>query len=91
MPENYNNFLGLASYYWRFVANFAKIASPLHKQACKQEKFQWNQQCQEAFVMLKQRLTTAPVLVFPNFEQPFVLPNGCKRLRCGSRVGAENV
>ena len=66
-------FLGLMSYYRRFIKNFATIASLLHSLTRKNAEFVWSEECQLAFDLLKQKLTTAPVLVYPNFNQNFVL------------------
>ena len=60
-------FLGLASYYRRFVPGFAKIASPLHSLLKKETTFHWSDNCQEAFEVLKERLITTPVLAYPEF------------------------
>ena len=51
------SFLGLASYYRKFVKEFATIASPLHDLLRKNSKFVWTDTCQEAFSTLKERLT----------------------------------
>ena len=48
-------FLGLASYYRRFIPDFAKIANLLHSLTKKGEVFQWSVKCQEAFNLLKQK------------------------------------
>lgn len=56
-------FLGFASYYRRFVSNFATIASPLHALTRKHV----TAECEEASLKLKEALTTAPVLVYPRF------------------------
>ena len=53
-------FLGLASFYRRFIKNFASIASLLHKLAEKNSNFLWTRQCQEAFDSLKSQLVPAP-------------------------------
>ncbi len=60
-------FLGLASYYRRFVPNFASIAAPLQALTKKNAVFQWSEKCEEAFVKLKRLLTTTPVLAYPKF------------------------
>ena len=60
-------FLGLASYYRRFIPNFAKVANPLHSLTKKKALFEWTTQCQEVFQTLMDLLTTAPVLVYPEF------------------------
>ena len=67
------SFLGLASYYRRFIPNFSREARPLHSLTCKNAQFVWTPTCQQAFDKLKQLLTDAPVLAFPNFEQDFIL------------------
>ena len=66
-------FLGLASYYRRFVANFADIAPPLHDLTKKATSFQWTSECQESFSALKQKLLEPPVLTFPDFSKEFIL------------------
>ena len=60
-------FIGLASYYRRFVPKFAQIASPLHALLKKDNTFQWSVECSSAFQQLKDLLTSSPVLVFPKF------------------------
>ena len=66
-------FLGLASYYQRFIRNFAQIAEPLRELTHKNSTFQWTEPCEAAIVMLKKKLTSAPVLAFPSFDKPFTV------------------
>lgn len=68
-------FLGLASYYRRFVPEFAMIASPLHLLLKKDTAFDWTPECADAFVGLKAALIHAPVLAYPQFDSqhPFIL------------------
>ena len=66
-------FLGLCSYYRRFIPSFAKIAQPLHNLTKKNTQFEWSEKCEEAFTTLKERLSSAPVLSYPSFEKDFVL------------------
>ena len=66
-------FLGLANYYRRFVPDFSKIAKPLHKLLRKGNTYSWYTACQEAFTELKYRLTTPPILAYPDFKLPFLL------------------
>ncbi|XP_058726068.1 uncharacterized protein LOC131597384 [Vicia villosa] len=67
------SFLGLAGYYRRFIECFSKLALPLTRLTCKGRAFVWDTQCEESFVELKKRLTTAPVLTLPNPGEPFVV------------------
>ena len=63
-------FLGLASYYRRFVKNFAHIAAPLHRLTEKGKIWSWSAECDLAF---KQKLISAPILAYPNFEWEFTV------------------
>ena len=65
------SFLGLASYCRRFVENFSKIAKPLTDLTKKDKKFVWSPQCDESFNLLKDKLTSTPVLVGPDLSKPF--------------------
>ena len=67
-------FVGLASYYRKFIPNFATICKPLHKLTEKDTKFIWNDQCQTALDTIKHLLPTAPILSYPLLQgQPFLL------------------
>ena len=61
-------FLGLASYYRRYIHHFADIAQPLYNLTQKNVPFEWNSACQTAFDILKRKLTSAPVLSYPCFD-----------------------
>ena len=57
------SFLGLASYYRRFVQGFSVIASTLTRLLRKGVKFEWDDKCQSSFKRLKEILVEAPVLI----------------------------
>ena len=61
-------FLGLASYYRRYVQNFADIAAPLHALTQKGVLFHRTPAHDEAFGHLKSVLTQAPILTYPDFS-----------------------
>ena len=63
-PTEVRNFLGLAGHYRRFIQDYSKISSHLTKLTKKEEKFVWTSYCEEAFLELKKRLTSAPVWLF---------------------------
>jgi len=71
--QEVQQFLGLASYYRYFVKNFATIAKPLHKLTECGKQFAWTSECEYSFALLKQHLTSAPVLVFPDYTETFIL------------------
>ena len=56
------SFLGLASYYHRFIENFSRIVCPITRLTRKGVSFDWNNKCEESFQELKRRLTTSPML-----------------------------
>ena len=66
-------FLGLASYYRRFIRDFARIAAPLHYLTRKNAHWRWTDRCEAAFQTLKQKLTTAPILAYPDFSLGYFL------------------
>ena len=59
------SFIGLCSYMRKFINGFSSICKPLHVLTQKDQKFLWNDECQDAFEKLKVALTSAPVLGFP--------------------------
>ena len=59
------SFLGMAGYYRRFVEDFSRIVAPMTRLTRKGVKFEWNEECENAFQELKRKLTTAPVLTTP--------------------------
>jgi len=52
--EELRRFLGMASYFRKFIRNFASVACPLHRLTEKSVQFQWTSECQQAFTTLKQ-------------------------------------
>jgi hypothetical protein len=66
-------FLGLTGYYRRFIRHYGMISSPLTALLKKGVPYKWTSHQQEAFILLKQALTQAPVLVVPDFSKPFTI------------------
>ncbi|CAF3331006.1 unnamed protein product [Rotaria socialis] len=68
-------FLGLTSYYRRFIKNFATVAEPLISltRSADNRPFLWSTTCQQAFDYLRQLLIQAPIVAYPQFDKPFVL------------------
>ncbi|GBN45947.1 Retrovirus-related Pol polyprotein from transposon 297 [Araneus ventricosus] len=67
------SFLGLCTYYRRFVRNFSAIARPLHKLTEARSNFNWTEECEKSFNNLKQALITSPVLTYPRTDKEFIL------------------
>ena len=87
--KSLRSFLGLASYYRRYVPNFSKVAGPLHILTRKETPFDWSPSCQEAFDQLKQLLTKALVLAFPNFAKDFRLETDASGAGLGAVLSQE--
>lgn len=62
------SFMGLASYYRRFVEGFSRLAYPITSLQKNGRTFRWTPECQASFEQLKHLLTTTPILsiVHPN-------------------------
>ena len=86
VPKNSRDvrrFLGFTGYYRRFVPGYAKVAKPLfqltegggRRKANRKPlpPFTWTEECEASFQILKSKLTSPPVLGFPDFEKPFLL------------------
>ncbi|KAK2436721.1 hypothetical protein QL285_021693 [Trifolium repens] len=65
------SFVGLAGYYRRFIEGFAKIVAPMTQLTRKDQPFAWTEKCEASFQLLKERLTTSPVLVLPQSDEPY--------------------
>jgi hypothetical protein len=64
-------FLGLANFYRKLIFQFAHIAEPLQRLLKKDTPFDWTTDCQTAFDTLKTKLTSDPIIRFPDFSRPF--------------------
>ena len=77
------SFLGLAGYYSQFVEGFSRLAAPLMRLTRLGVRFDWTDACEEAFQLLKERLTTSPVLVVPTGGVRYVVYTDASRLGLG--------
>ena len=87
--KSLRSFLGLASYYRRFVPGFSVVANPLFKLTRKNVDFCWSNTCQEAFDRLKQLLVNSPLLIFPDFSQGFVMETDASGVGLGAVLAQE--
>lgn len=72
-PREIKQFLGLAGYYRKFIKEFSKTAKPLTELLKKEKDWVWTEKEEHSFNTLRTALTTAPVLQYPDFSQPFIL------------------
>ena len=83
------SFVGLCSYYRRFIAGFADIAAPLHDLTKKHASFRWGPEQDRAFNELKQRLISAPILGMPRDEGTYYLDTDASNLGLGAVLSQE--
>lgn len=77
-------FIGLASYYRRFIRGFSTVAAPLHYLSNKGVRFHWGQEQQQAFDALKTALCNPPVLHVPQPDCQFVLDTDASNVALGA-------
>ena len=87
IPENktqLRSFLGLCTYYRKFVKNFSAFAKPLHRLTEEKQNFVWTQDCQQAFEYLKEQLAETPVLAYPSPDTEFILDTDASNFALGA-------
>ncbi|GKA90951.1 putative reverse transcriptase domain-containing protein [Tanacetum coccineum] len=72
-PSEIHQFLGLAGYYRRFIKGFSKIAKPMTELTQKDRMFDWGEEQETAFQVLKQKLCAAPILALPEGSDDFMV------------------
>ena len=66
-----HSFLGHVGFYRRFIKDFSQIARPLTSLLAKDAPFIFNNECHEAFQILKKALILAPIIQPPEWKLPF--------------------
>lgn len=91
--EDVRRFLGLASYYRRYVFQFSEVAAPLHNLTRKKVAFEWSPSCEESFGILKRKLVEPPTLAYPQTHpqaSPFVLHTDASAYGLGAVLEQDN-
>ena len=90
MPETFTQvcmFCRLAGHYWHFIKGFAHIMRPLYNVLAKEVKMgpvELPPEAQEVVRILKDKIQSVPVLVFPDFDKPFLLETDASKEGLGS-------
>jgi hypothetical protein len=77
-------FLGLSSWYRRFIRGYAQIAEPLNRLLDKGGRLAWTEACDAAFKKLKELVTSSPVMAAPDFSLPFVIQTDASAVGVGA-------
>jgi len=81
--------LGMASWYRRFVPNFASVVQPITNLLRKNQRWKWEPEQQSAFDLLKNLLTDAPVLACPDFSVKMTLQTDASDYGLGGVLNQE--
>ncbi|XP_062158728.1 uncharacterized protein LOC133866205 [Alnus glutinosa] len=81
------SFLGHAKFYRRFIKDFSKISRPLCALLAKDTKFVWTDEFMDAFNLLKTLLTSAPIMMAPDWNLPFELMCDASDFPLGAVLG----
>ena len=80
------SFLGLTSYYRRFIVGYSRIAHPLNRLLEAGQEFEWTNECQSAFELLKGVLTSDTVMAYPNDQDLFILDTDASNTSIGATI-----
>ena len=82
--HNVRSFLGLASYYHKFIRGFSQIVKLLTDLTWEKATWCWGDAKSNSFTALKVAMATAPVLHLPNFEKQFVVTTDASDIAVGA-------
>lgn len=90
--EEIKRFVAFTNYYRKFIPKFAEITYPLNMLTRKGVPFEWNSECQKSFETLKQKLTSPPVLDYPDFslKNKFIVQTDASKNALGIILSNEN-
>ncbi|GJY39486.1 reverse transcriptase domain-containing protein [Tanacetum coccineum] len=81
------SFLGHAGFYRRFIKDFSMISKPMTQLLMKDAKFDFSEDCKKAFNKLKEKLTTAPIIISLDWNEPFELMCDASDFAVGAVLG----
>ena len=82
--KDIQKFVGFCNFYRRFVQGYSTMARPLFNLTKKDTPWHWTQSEENAFTALQDALTSAPVLILPDYDNPFTLITDASDYATGS-------
>ena len=83
-------FIGLITYYRKIIKNFAKMAKPLTLLTHQKAKFEWTPVHHTAFLTLKESVTQAPILHYPDPTKQYIVYTDASDDACGAQLSQEH-
>ncbi|GJX04518.1 putative nucleotidyltransferase, ribonuclease H [Tanacetum coccineum] len=83
------SFMGHAGFYRRFIKDFSMISKPMTQLLMKDVKFDFSDDCKKAFNILKEKLTTAPIIISLDWNVPFELMCDASDFAVGAVIGQQ--
>ena len=77
------SFLGLASYYWKFIKGFSQLAKPMTDLTRDKVVWSWGDAQEHSFTALKVAIAMAPILRLPDFERQFIITTDASDVAIG--------
>ena len=68
-----HSFLGMCAFFQKFIPKFSEKYACLFQMLMKNMPFVWTQECNECFHYIKSELCSDKLLLFPDFNKPFIL------------------
>ena len=88
--KDIQKFLGFCNFYRRFVQDYSAIARPLFNLTKKDAPFHWGPEEEHTFCTLQTVLTSAPILILPDYNKPFTLITDASDYATGSILEQED-
>lgn len=85
-------FIGLCSWYRRFIKDFSTLVSPINdllKGRRKSQPISWTDAAELSFVTIKKLLISAPILTQPDFSEPFIVQSDASNTGLGGCLTQE--
>ena len=70
-PKQVRVLLGHTRYYRKFIRYYSDMTYPLKELLREDQEFDWIEECNISFEILKRKLVEAPILRFPNWPTKF--------------------